>query len=241
VWLDGIPDWRRRSFRWRRFFVTKVSGIFTGLPQSWIDAILYRCFFLFFIHGTRFAYGFVSILLGKQIMKRLLKLSCAVALTAGLFLPLSAHAGVVGDSVNATYYFPNLSTVYEDDGTQIVNPTATWTAFGQITSTLSDTQLVITFEADSAFDPATFNGDVYTDFTKNWAAVTVDPATTLSSFNAGDITVSGDQLEVNFAGVGGFSTTDEIVLDIGPIPEPASIALLGVGMFGIRLVRRKRG
>ncbi len=68
-------------------------------------------------------------------------------------------------------------------------------------------------------------------------SVSINPATTVVGFFFG---FTEDTIEVD---VGGLTVAngDTIVLDVALIPEPTSVALLGLGLTGLVIFRRRRG
>lgn len=68
--------------------------------------------------------------------------------------------------------------------------------------------------------------------------VSIDPATNMDGFVASDLSFTGDQIEVNWAGLD-FTNTTEVVLDVtsgatSSVPEPGTIVLFltaGVSLF----------
>lgn len=157
-----------------------------------------------------------------------------------------AEAGLLGHSIDATYYYPDLSTVYEDDGVQTVNPSATWVAFREVQAVATDTQIVITNVAgyDYSFTPASFNGYVFTDQGGNLGitSVTVDAATNVP-FTIADVTLTTSQLELNWQGID-FPQGSNITLDLSfaSVPEPSSLVLASLGTMGVigYGIRRRR-
>jgi hypothetical protein len=64
----------------------------------------------------------------------------------------------------------------------------------------------------------------------SFSSVTIDSATNMSGFGAGDLSYTASQIEVNWADLS-FDTTTQVILDVNwsstsPAPEPATIFLL---------------
>jgi hypothetical protein len=192
------------------------------------------------------------------IRKRLLNPVLAAALLAagaGGLTPGQAYANLIGDSVHATYRFPDFATVFQDLGTQTIavgtvfdvtaapfGPTATFSA-SQITITNNDpTGFVIS--AFNGFDFAFLSGTAITN-------VTEDP-TSNSSFAMGSVlNFSANDISLNLAGtcLSNCAGGEKIILDVttatAAVPEPASLALLGTAVaglipFGFRAKRQAR-
>lgn len=173
------------------------------------------------------------------------KLGSAAILAAtvafGLSLPVaSAQAGWTGDQVNATYYFPDLSTPYENDGTNA----APWSgvSFGEVGWSIGATQITITNPGsiDTAFTSASFNGLVFTDTSgsPDITNVVLDGSSNLE----GTPTWTSNSVSLNFEGlpfVPGSIATFDITFGAA-VPEPTSLALIGVGIAGIGLLRRRK-
>jgi len=171
-------------------------------------------------------------------MRRLLLATvAALGVTAG-----SAEAGLLGDSIAASYRFPDIGSVDADFGTLVVAPTASFSYFGIFNTTLSDTQIVMDAFADFAdWTLASFNGLRFENLTEAFGPVTVSAATNMAGFSAANIAVSGNVLTVNWQGLP-FDTGTQVILDIEgatPVPAPAGLALFGLGLLGLAVARRR--
>jgi PEP-CTERM motif len=166
------------------------------------------------------------------------------------FVPSQASAGLIGSTVNSQYLFPTTGSLYENDGTQVVNPTATFTSQGIFTITVSDNKIVFNaFNFSSFWNPASFNGPSL-DFLgvgNLIQSVTVDPATNMSGFNSSLVSLSpdgsgGQFVRVNWQNLS-FNGNTNVTLDIttAPTPEPTSIAIFAVmGIAGSYFGWRRR-
>ena len=170
-------------------------------------------------------------------MKRvILGLAVSVLLFGGV---RQARAGLIGTTVDTKFYYPDLSTLQQDYGSQLVNPTAFFSLFEGETTTITNTQIIYTSPAFfGTYIIASFNGYVY-DFLDSGnliTSVTVDPSSTLSGFDPSFVSLKSDGaggqlVELNLGQGLSFSPGASVVLDVATsaVPEPCSLTLLGIG------------
>ncbi len=106
---------------------------------------------------------------------------------------------------------------------------------------LFDGGVKIDFFLDITLDPPP-NGLLFSDFGDTMGPITnvsINPATTVGEFFLG---FTPDTVELDFGGVTVFNG-GTIVLDVEStvIPEPTSVSLLGLGLMGLVIFRRRRG
>ena len=181
-----------------------------------------------------------------------------VVIFFSMCLCVPARAGLLGDTVSLTWYYPNLSTVYEvpSPPTAVVGvssptfPSSDWPFNTAVSVNVTDYQITIidTYNGGCCqFAPAPFNGYVITDLTHSnitsvvvafaspdWSIFSTNPASVLS--------YTSNSISANFEGLpaGGSHIGDTVVLDVYPTPEPGSLLLLASGMIGAIGAFRKK-
>ena len=157
-------------------------------------------------------------------------------------------AGLINDTVNGTYYFPDLGTVFSDQGNKVVNPNASFTfltGLPNVTVNVSDTSILATFDASGSYTSGTFNGYVITDITQNPLISGLSLVTNVAGMDAGRVSFTGDSVSVNLQGLT-MSADSSILLNLNfgqtSVPEPSSLVLgsSGLLMLGLGMLRRRR-
>jgi hypothetical protein len=176
-------------------------------------------------------------------------MKCATLVLVTLALLLGgvgqAKAGFIGSTVDVSFFYPNIQTLYQDFGKKVVNPTATWSLYIGESTTITNTQILYYSPPSSGtYASEPFNGYVY-DFLGSGnliTGVTVDPSSTLSGFNSSYVKLTSDGaggqlVELNLGGGLPFGANASVVLDVtasaSAVPEPASFTLLGIGAAGL--------
>lgn len=162
-----------------------------------------------------------------------------VATTAITFGAGSAFAGIIGDNVNVTYYYPSSSSVYQNLGNQVISSAGnTYSFYPYFDLVITDSQFTVNFKNTTRWNPASFNGFVVTDLTKNFSgAYSLDGSSNMAGLTNANLSFGGNTVAVNWQGLA-FSQATKVVLDAA-VPEPTSVALLGLGLFGVVASRRK--
>lgn len=160
-------------------------------------------------------------------------------LAAGFGAALSAHAGLLGSTVDTNVYYPDTSSAFATAGTAVVGPSIEYSdlaSFNFWTLDFTDTTLTVTMRSTVFFNPAAMLGPGIA-VTKGAA---IASATFLSGHELAGLTVQNGRLFLNYSGLRisqGEQTT--IAIATQPVPEPATMAALGLGVAGM-IRRRKR-
>ena len=113
-----------------------------------------------------------------------------------------------------------------------------------ISADFTDTHLHIvlnTVLSSPTWSTASFNGLIFTVLSgpPGLTGADVTGATTMAGFTDSRVTLPGNQIRIDWNGL---SYVDGTVVDIDftAVPEPASLALLGGGLLGLGMMRRRR-
>lgn len=175
-------------------------------------------------------------------MNRFVLLAAAALATFATATPAAA-ALLLGKTVQISYEFPAVGSVYEGPNAVLVNGTNSTTFFGLVKATPGDTSLSITFPDGAAtFTSTGFNGVHLFDGNNSIAAFTAATVGSLNNFafDASRISFDADNIYLNFQGLS-FDNSSNLTVNIASVPEPTSWALMigGFGMVGAAMRRRK--
>ncbi len=177
-------------------------------------------------------------------MNRFALLAATAIATAAIAAPASATL-LAGNSVGIQYIFPNITTVYQDLGSNLVGTDAP-TVFAPFFSfSFTDTTATTSaFQFNSSWTTTAFNGFRLYDINGTIAPITsvsINAASNMVGLDASRITFDADNIYVNWNGLA-FDTGTVVTLDINgsAVPEPASWALMigGFGLIGASMRRR---
>jgi hypothetical protein len=180
-------------------------------------------------------------------------LAVAAVGLSGLLSTPAAAVGLTGASMGVGYYFPDDSTLYFD---ATATPSSFVVGAGQEADIFVEgaTHVLVDFDNDSltivlqttlsspTWRVASFNGPIFTSALPHGISrATVDGSTTLSGFDATRVSLTSDQIRLNWDGL--FYRDGTIVkVDFSFVPEPGTLPLVASSVVAlVALGRAKRG
>jgi len=185
-------------------------------------------------------------------MKKFLLVAAAVTALSGL--GGQAHAGLLGSTIDISYFFPDASTLVADPGARTVSnaieyPAGFFPPLLGIQIDVTDSQIIITNTGPSFtfsnLGGVSFNGFIMTIGSGPTItnAVFFGPPIVDFGPTGGGITSGGLQLFINFEGVfvptGPASTFIDVTTASSAVPEPSTWAMMLLGFAGLGFAFRQ--
>jgi hypothetical protein len=177
-----------------------------------------------------------------------MKLGLTIVALGVVLASANAYADLTGDTIHATYIYPDSSTVYQNLGTFTV-PGGGNNLFGIFDYTVIGSQISISATTVAFFDGTAFNGFEFSDISQDpgISGMTLDPSTT-APVNVGDASFTSHTFALNFTGQSWTTPGETAVFDLlfqtspapGPIPGAGLLSYIALGLVGLGSIARKR-
>jgi hypothetical protein len=183
------------------------------------------------------------------MQKLLRRLAIACTLLGLSSLASQADASFLGDQLTTGYYFPDAATAYGSatfapGGTNpsspvtVVDPGQEATGNIEGVTTLNidfaDSTLQVTLNTvlnNPVWNSDSFNGLIFqSPNSLGIAGVTVDPSTNMAGFDASRVSFTGNEIRVNWQGLGYVDGT-VVRLNFAFVPAPSALSLLLPGIM----------